>query len=199
MRFGLSSNDYGRHMELRTDRLLLRRWRAIDRQPFAVMNSDPDVMRHFLGTLTREASDSFIDRIEEGFEIWGFGLWAIEIPGVAPFAGFAGIWPVSFDAPFTPAVEIGWRLPKEFWGNGYATEAAIAGLNHGFATVGLDEIVSFTVPANVKSVAVMKRLGMTRDPAEDFDHPSVPAPSPLRRHVLYRMSSQRWAQLASHD
>ena len=156
------------------------------------MNADPEVMRHFLGTLSRQASDTFVDRVEEGFGIWGFGLWAIEIPEIAPFVGFTGLWPVGFEAHFTPAVEVGWRLKRDFWGNGYATEAAEAAVEFGFSGAGLNDIVSFTIPANTKSTAVMNRLGMTHYPSDDFDHPSIPSGSPLQRHVLYRLSAQQW-------
>ena len=179
-------------MELRTERLLLRRWRESDRTLFAGMNADPEVMRHFTAPLSREESDSLVDRIEDAFDIWGFGLWAIEVPGVAGFIGFTGLWPVGFEAHFTPAVEIGWRLNKESWRNGYATEAAAAALDFGLGPAGLDEVVSFTIPANVRSIAVMERIGMSHDPADDFDHPNIPGGSSLSRHVLYRMSAERW-------
>lgn len=149
------------------------------------MNADPEVMRHFPGLLTSEQSDAFVDRIERHFEEHGFGLWALELPGAAPFIGFAGLQIPSF----MPAVEVGWRLDKDFWGHGYATEAARAAIADGFERAGLAEIVSFTAPANVRSVAVMERLGMTHDPADDFDHPNLPEGHPLRRHVLYRISS----------
>ncbi|MDH5373804.1 MAG: GNAT family N-acetyltransferase [Acidimicrobiia bacterium] len=182
-------------MEIRTERLLLRRWREADREPFAEMNADPAVMRHFITTLSRDESDAFIERVEEGFGIWGFGLWAIEVPGVRDFIGFTGLWPPGFDAHFTPAIEIGWRLNQDSWGKGYATEAARAALAFGFERAKLDEIVSFTIPANQPSIAVMERLGMTHDPADDFDHPRPAADSPLRRHVLYRMSAERWQGL----
>lgn len=188
---------YADRMELRTDRLLLRRWRPADRVAFAEMNADPQVMRHFVEPLTREASDALIDRIEEGFAIWGFGLWAVEVVGVADFIGFTGLWPVGFEAHFTPAVEVGWRLSKEHWGHGHATEAARAALTFGFEQAGLDEIVSFTIPANKPSVAVMERLGMTHNPSDDFDHPQLEADSPLRRHVLFRITSADWAARSS--
>ncbi|NNC40206.1 MAG: GNAT family N-acetyltransferase [Acidimicrobiia bacterium] len=179
-------------MELQTERLILRRWRPSDRKPFAAMNSDPEVMRHFVAPLTGQESDAFIDRIEDAFDIWGFGLWAIEVPGVAGFVGFTGLWPVGFEAHFTPAVEIGWRLSRQHWGFGYATEAASAALKYGLGPAGLDEVVSFTIPANVRSIAVMERIGMSHDPADDFDHPNIPGGSSLSRHVLYRMSAGRW-------
>ncbi len=183
---------YAGRMEIHTERLVLRRWRDSDREPFAAMNADSAVMEHMTGLLSREESDAFIDRVEQGFEIWGFGLWALEVPGVADCIGFTGLWPPSFDAHFTPAVEVGWRLAREHWGRGYATEAAAAALDFGFDEAGLGEVVSFTIPANVRSIAVMERLGMTHNPADDFDHPRLPAGSPLRRHVLYRMRAERW-------
>ena len=171
-------------MEIRTERLILRRWRDTDCEPFARMNADPEVMRYFPRMLTREESDGFVDRIELQFDERGFGLWAIEVPGVAPFIGYTGLWV----PPFMPAVEIGWRLDQPYWGKGYATEAARAATADGFVRLGLREIVSFTSPLNTRSVAVMKRLGMTHDPADDFDHPNVPEGHRLRRHVLYRVA-----------
>jgi RimJ/RimL family protein N-acetyltransferase len=175
-------------MELRTDRLILRRWRPGDRAPFTRMNADPEVMRYMIRALSREESDAFVDRIEKHFEDLGFGLWAVEIAGSADLIGFVGLSVPRFEAPFMPAVEIGWRLDRPYWGQGYATEAARASIADGFERVGLREIVSFTVPANVRSVAVMERVGMARDPTGDFDHPNVPEGSPLRRHLLYRIA-----------
>jgi len=175
---------------LRTDRLLLRRWTAADREPFAQMNADPRVMAHFPAALTREESDALADRIDAHFARRGFGAWAVEIPEVAPFAGFIGLAVPDFDAPFMPSVEIGWRLAAEYWGNGYATEGARAALAFGFDTLGLAEIVSFTTPDNLQSRRVMERIGMMRDPADDFDHPNLPAGHPLRRHVLYRITKE---------
>ncbi len=172
---------------METDRLVLRRWRAQDRAAFAAINADPAVMEHFPAPLSPSESDALADRIEATFEASGFGLWAVEAPGVSPFVGFVGITQVEFEAHFTPAVEVGWRLAHRYWGRGYATEAATAAIDFGFESVGLDEIVSFTVPANRRSRRVMERLGMTSDPAEDFDHPGLPAASALRRHVLYRL------------
>ncbi len=161
------------------------------------MNADPEVMRHFVEPLTREASDGLVDRIEDGFSLWGFGLWAVEVPGVSDFIGFTGLWPVGFEAHFTPAIEVGWRLSRETWGNGYATEAARAAITFGFERAALEQIVSFTIPANKASVAVMKRLGMTHDSQDDFDHPGLGVDSPLRRHVLYRLTSADWAARAT--
>jgi len=171
-----------------TDRLVLRRWQPEDRDPFAALNADAETMRYFPTPLTRAASDELADRIEEGFAARGYGLWAVEVPGQVPFAGFVGLSPATFDAPFTPTVEIGWRLARSCWGRGYATEAARAGLEFGFDDLGLTEIVSFTTFGNQRSRAVMARLGMVRDPDGDFDHPALPVGHPLRRHVLYRLA-----------
>jgi RimJ/RimL family protein N-acetyltransferase len=171
---------------LRTPRLILREWRPEDREPFAQMNADPRVMEHFPSPSTRAESDAFADRIQAHFDQHGFGLWAVEVPGEAPFVGFVGLSIPRFEAHFTPAVEIGWRLAVESWGRGFATEAAHEAVRFGFEEVGLEEIVSFTVPANVRSRRVMERLGMTHDPADDFDHPGLPG-HPLARHVLYRL------------
>ena len=173
--------------ELRTERLLLRGWRDADLEPFAALNGDPETMRYFPAPLTREESDALAARARAQIEAEGWGLWAVEVPGVADFAGFVGLAIPSFEASFTPAVEVGWRLAREHWGKGYATEAARAAVAHGFGELGLDEIVSFTLRLNEPSIRVMERIGMTRDPAEDFDHPRVPVGHPLRPHVLYRL------------
>jgi RimJ/RimL family protein N-acetyltransferase len=172
---------------INTERLLLRRWRPSDREPFARLNADPIVMEHFLSRLDRAESDAFVDRIEAYFIANGYGLWAIEVPGEAELIGYVGLAVATFEAHFTPAVEVGWRLAREYWGRGFASEAARAAVADGFDRVGLEEIVSFTVPANVRSVRVMERLAMTRNPADDFDHPRLPVGHRLRRHVLYRL------------
>ncbi|CNF99256.1 N-acetyltransferase GCN5 [Mycobacterium tuberculosis] len=177
---------------LRTDRLLLRRWSDADRAPFAALNTDPEVMEHFPAPLTRPESDAMIDRIERHFAESGFGFWALEVAGTGEFIGFTGLSVPRFDAPFTPAVEIGWRLARSAWGRGYATEAALRALRHAFEEAGLDEVVSFTSTLNVRSQAVMKRIGMVRDPADDFEHPFVPEGHPLRHHVLYRLTATAW-------
>jgi RimJ/RimL family protein N-acetyltransferase len=145
------------------------------------------VMEFLPALLTRPESDALVASVEVHFEKHGFGLWAVEIVGVAPFAGFIGLSKPRFDAPFQPCVEIGWRLAAEHWGRGYATEGARAALAFGFETLGLEEIVSFTVPGNTRSRHVMEAIGMTRDPRDDFDHPSLAADDPLQRHVLYRI------------
>ena len=176
----------GSGAELRTARTLLRGWRASDLAPFAALNADPRVMEHLPAPLTRAQSDAFVlERIVPQFEHHGFGPWALEIPGVTPFAGYVGLMTHTFAARFTPCVEVGWRLAFAHWGRGYATEAARAALSFGFGDAGLEQIVSFTVPANRRSVAVMRRLGMRPD--GEFEHPALPPSHPLRRHVLYRL------------
>ena len=172
--------------QLRTERLVLRRWRDTDRGPFAVLNGSPIVMEHYPAPLTPAESDAFVDRIDAHFDQHGWGLWAVELATSEAFVGYVGLWPATFDAHFTPAVEVGWRLGHEHWGQGFASEAARAAITDGFARLGVDEIVSFTAMANVRSQRVMQKLGVHHDPAEDFDHPAIPEASPLRRHVLYR-------------
>jgi RimJ/RimL family protein N-acetyltransferase len=173
--------------ELRTSRLLLRRWRLEDRAPFAKLNADPRVVQFLPGALTHQESDATADRIEAHFEQHGFGLWAVELPGVAPFVGFIGLSVPSFETHFTPCIEIGWRLDAEYWNRGYATEGACAALEFGFSVLQVDEIVSFTVPNNVRSRRVIEKLGMIRSECDDFDHPALAEGHPLRRHVLYRL------------
>ena len=150
-------------------------------------------MAHYPKPLTRAESDAAVAYYREHFARHGFGLWAVEVPGVAEFIGYVGLAVPRFEAHFTPCVEVGWRLARAYWGRGYATEGARAALDIGFRQYGLDEIVSFTVPANRRSRAVMERLGMTHDPADDFDHPNLPEGHRLRRHVLYRLTKARWA------
>jgi RimJ/RimL family protein N-acetyltransferase len=181
-----------RSRELTTTRLQLRRWRESDLTMFADLNADPRVMQHFPGLLTRAESDTRARQIGEHFEQRGFGLWALEVVGSAPFIGFTGLSVPSFETQFTPCVEIGWRLAFPFWGKGYATEAASAVLQFAFRELGLTEVVSFTVPANARSRAVMERIGMRHCPGEDFDHPNLPEGHPLRHHVLYRLRRDEW-------
>jgi RimJ/RimL family protein N-acetyltransferase len=180
------------HSTIRTARLYLRLWREEDLPAFAALNADPRVVEFLPGPLSRDESDERAARIRAHFDRQGFGLWAVEVPGVAAFIGFVGISVPTFEAPFMPCTEIGWRLAFEHWGRGYATEAACASLKFGFERLALAEIVSYTVPANRRSRAVMERIGMTRSPAEDFDHPVLPEGHPLRRHVLYRLRGARW-------
>jgi RimJ/RimL family protein N-acetyltransferase len=151
----------------------------------------------FLGRMRdRAASDELLDRVEEHWAMHGFGLWAVERLRDDEFLGFTGLSTPSFDAAFTPAVEVGWRFAYHAWGHGYATEAARAALAFGFARLGLQEIVSFTTVANVRSRRVMERLGMRHDPADDFDHPRLDEGHPLRRHVLYRLGRVEWQRVA---
>jgi ribosomal-protein-alanine N-acetyltransferase len=173
--------------ELDTPRLRLRAWRDEDLVPFAAMNADPRVMEHFPNPLTPAESDAMAARIRAHLQERGFGLWAVEVRGGPAFIGFIGLVVPRFEAHFTPCVEIGWRLGADHWGRGYAIEGARTAAAFGFESLGLAEIVSMTVPANARSRRVMERLGMHRDPAEDFDHPSLPQGHPLRRHVLYRL------------
>lgn len=170
---------------LATPRLILRPWRAEDAEPFAAMGQDPAVMEHFPSLLDRAQSDAMMGRITSHFAREGFGLWAVEVPGVAPFIGFCGLSRPSW---WLEVIEVGWRLARPYWGHGYATEAARASLAHGFDVVGLEEILAFVVPRNTRSQAVMTRIGMTRDPAGDFVHPLIPAEHALAPHLLYRAS-----------
>lgn len=178
--------------ELRTGRLVLRRWRDADRDPFAALNADPRVTEHFRSSLSREQSDGLVDRIEAGFERYGFGLWAVEVADTGEFVGFTGLAVPNFDPPWGPSVEVGWRLARHAWGKGYATEAATAALDQGFDVAGLPSVVSFTARSNERSQAVMRRLGMTYDPADDFLHPNLPPGHRLTAHVVYRLTAADW-------
>ena len=179
-------------MVAQTERLILRRWRPSDREPFGRMNAAPRVMEFFPGVLTREESDQSVDRIEAHFERHGFGLCAAELRGTGAFIGFIGLAVPSFEAHFTPCVEIGWRLAPEYWGQGLATEGAREMVRYAFEVVGLEELVSMTVPANLRSRRVMEKLSMIRNPADDFDHPNLAVGHPLRGHVLYRLRRSTW-------
>ena len=173
-------------MLIETPRLILRPWRQSDLPLFAEQNADPVVMQYLPGVLTREESDAYAKRAEWNFSETGFCKWAVEAPGVATFIGAVGLTPVRFQASFTPAVEIAWRLNRKYWGRGYATEAAEAAINDGFTRIGLGEIVAMTALGNTASIRVMERLRMTR--SIEFDHPLLAQDSPLRPHVLYRLS-----------
>lgn len=179
--------------ELETPRLLLRPLRERDRHAFAAMNADPRVMAYFPAPLGRAESDAMAVRIAEHAQEHGFGFWAVEAPGVTEFSGIAGLLVPRFEAHFTPCVEIGWRFAHEYWGRGYATESARALLAFAFTRLGLDEVVAMTVPANARSRRVMERIGMTRNPADDFDHPYLPGGHRLQRHVLYRLPRCEWS------
>ncbi|MFG0673312.1 GNAT family N-acetyltransferase [Delftia sp. WSY_7] len=178
---------------LRTPRLILRQWQAGDRQPFAALNADPQVMEHFPALLSSEQSDAMADRIQALIEERGWGFWAAEHLASGEFMGFIGLHTPAASLPFSPCVEIGWRLARPFWGQGLASEGARAALEHGFGALHLESIVSFTALSNMRSQAVMQRLGMERD-AHDFDHPEVPAGHALRRHCLYRLTHAQWLQ-----
>jgi RimJ/RimL family protein N-acetyltransferase len=181
---------------LNTGRLILRPWQAQDREPFAAINRDPAVMQFMPASLSAEESDAFVERIETHFNQHGFGLWAAQLRNPDQFIGYIGLAVPRFQAHFMPAVEIGWRLASEFWRRGLATEGARAIVAHAFRVLELPALVSFTVPANLPSRRVMEKLGMTHDPADDFDHPSLPEDHPLRRHALYRLTCAQW-QLTS--
>jgi RimJ/RimL family protein N-acetyltransferase len=174
----------------RTERLVLRGWRDDDRDAFAAMNADPEVMRYFHHTLTREQSDAMFDRMQAVLESQDWGLWAIERQDTGELIGFTGLAVPPYDLPFNPCVEVGWRLTRSAWGRGFATEAARAALRVGVDELGLLEVVSFTSVPNTRSRAVMERVGMTRDPGGDFEHPVVLPGHPLRHHVLYRIRAE---------
>lgn len=180
---------------LKTERLVLRRWRDEDVAPFAALNGDQTAMRFMPSLMTAVETRAMVERIRAHFAANGFGPWAVEAPGVAPFIGFVGLQRPTFEAHFTPCVEIGWRLAPAFWGRGYATEAAAAALRFGFENLNLDQIVSFTVPENKPSWSVMERIGMTRDLDGDFDHPRLPEGHALRRHILYRADRDSWRRV----
>jgi len=177
---------------LNTARLVLRPWQAQDRVPFAAINRDPAVMQFMPALLSAEESNAFVDRIETHFNQHGFGLWAAQLRNSDQFIGYIGLAVPRFQAPFMPAVEIGWRLASEFWRRGLATEGARTVVEHAFSVLQLTALVSFTVPTNLPSRRVMEKLGMTHDAADDFDHPLLPEGHPLRRHVLYRLASSQW-------
>ena len=188
---------------LTTPRLLLRPWRDDDVDAFAAMFDDPAVMEFLMparGRMSafadadRAAIDAIIDRVRAHFDRHGYGWWAAELKETGAFIGFVGLATIPFEAHFTPAVEVGWRLASAYWGQGYATEGARASLAAAFTQLGLSEIVSITVPANARSRRVMERIGMMRDPNGDFDHPRLAEGDPLRRHVLYRISRAQWQQ-----
>lgn len=174
--------------ELRTDRLVLRGWRDSDLEPWAVMNADPEVREYFPDVLTREQSEASVARFQAALDQRGWGWWAVEVRATGEFIGFTGLDPVDEDMPFT-GVEVGWRLARPSWGHGYATEAALAAVAHGFDGLGLTEILAVTTATNLRSQAVMRRIGMTRDPSDDFDDLTVPE-GPLRRNVVYRLRAE---------
>ena len=174
---------------MRTPRLVLRPFTDVDRAPFFGLNTHPLVVESLGWSPSRAESDAIVDHIDAEWATDGWGLWAVEAVGEAPFVGMVGLHRARAELPFAPAVEVEWRLHPDHWGHGYATEAAAASLRFGFDEVGLQEIVAYTTTLNIRSQAVMERIGMEHDPAGDFDHPRLPEGSPLRRHVLYRISA----------
>lgn len=177
---------------LSSERLILRPWREDDLDALAQLCADPEVMAHFPATLDRAGSAEMLARLMAHQAEHGFAFWALQRREDAAFVGFTGLARVRFEAPFVPAVEIGWRLARPYWGQGYALEAARCALQFAFEDLQLDEVVSFTVPANQRSWGVMQRLGMRRDAAGDFEHPILPEGHPLRPHLLYRISREDW-------
>lgn len=186
-----------RSMRLVSQRLILRDWQEDDRLPFAEMSLDPTVMEHLRPLTTKKASDAWIDFQIKHQRSYGFCLWAVELRSTAQFIGCAGLLRLDFPAPFTPAVEIGWRLARAFWSQGFATEAAQEALKFGFDDCRLEEIVAHAGIRNVRSHRVMTKLGMSHDDADDFDHPKLGETDPLRRQVLYRLSRSSWQASAS--
>jgi len=181
-------------LELNSARLLMRQWHDDDLPEFAAMCADPQVMRYFPALMSRLESAALIGRVRGHFAELGFGLWALERKDTGEFIGFTGLGVVGFEAHFTPAVEIGWRLARKHWGLGYASEAAWTALACGFERLGLDQIVSFTSQSNMPSQKVMQAIGMQHDEADDFDHPQLADGDPLKPHVLYRITRQQWLQ-----
>jgi RimJ/RimL family protein N-acetyltransferase len=179
---------------LRTGRLILRRWRESDLDPFARLSGNPHVMRFFDRTRTRDECAAFIERTRQTIDNYGFGIWALELIDGDPFIGFVGFFRTSEEFSFGPAVEIGWRLAEAHWGKGYAPEAAQAALADAFSRLDTDEIIAMTAIGNLPSRRVMEKLGMGHDPAETFDHPRIPVGNPARGHVLYRLSRSEFQQ-----
>ncbi len=178
--------------QLETDRLLLRRWTPADAEPFAIINADPEVMQHIDEPLTRAQSDAFLARIQSQFDDVGYGLWAVEVRETGSLVGFTGLAVTGHSAPTTSAIEVGWRLGREAWGHGYATEAATAALDLAFGTLALEEVVSITTPGNLRSQAVMRRLGMQRAPELDFERERLSPGHPLRPAIVHRLGREVW-------
>lgn len=176
-------------VHLETDRLILREWIDEARKPFAQMNADPMVMEYMPRRLDEGASDKLVDRFSQHFKKHGYGLYVAESKDTKEFMGFVGLSNVELEVPFAPAVEIAWRLSYEFWGQGYASEAAKSVLKHGLGKLKIPEIVAFTVYDNTRSIAVIEKLGLERDPKGDFDYPRLPKGHPLAKHVLFRIAA----------
>lgn len=180
-------------IELETERLKLVAWQEHHVAPFAAINVDPEVMRYFPAVATEAQTRAIVNAWRTQFEERGWSNWAVELKGSSEFIGFVGLSVPRRQLPFSPCVEVGWRLARRFWGHGYATEAAKASLAVGFGRLGLTEIVSFTSLLNMSSRAVMERIGM-RNTGRDFDHPAVQEGSPLRKHCLYVVSHAQWSR-----
>ena len=186
-----ASEQVTKLIEIDTSRLRLRQWCSADREPFAALNADPRVMEFFPALLSRAESDAIADRCQSLIAERGWGFWAVESRNTGEFIGFVGLHTPAYELPFSPCVEVGWRLDSKCWGKGYATEAARVALRVGFEQLALSEIVSFTSVGNIRSRAVMERLGMI-DTGETFEHPNVPVGNTLREHCLYRLSHEHW-------
>jgi RimJ/RimL family protein N-acetyltransferase len=193
----LALRTFAAPIELHTRRCVLRQWKDGDLAPWCAMNADIDVRRWFPSVASEEQARGEAARCRDAIAQRGWGMWALEVPGTFPFAGFVGLNAPHYEAPWVPAVEIGWRLTRAAWGRGLATEAARAALGFGFLELGLHEIVAITVPDNEASQRVMTRLGMTRDADGDFDHPRVEPGHPMRRHVLHRLDRDARQRLAT--
>lgn len=180
--------------QLTTERLVLRQWQDSDNAPFARMNADADVMQWFANPLTPEESAMMVQRLSTMINHFGWGVWALEVPGVADFIGFVGLALTVMPVPFSPFIEVGWRLDKAHWGNGYAPEGARASLAYAFDTLKQREVVSMTTVGNLKSRRVMDKIGLHRDEADDFDLPRLPIGHPIRPHVLYRITDSEWRE-----
>lgn len=179
-------------MNIETDRIILRPWKERDRQPFAEMSADPAVMEHLLPMNSREAADGWIDRRMAHLAEHGFTFWALEAKESGDFLGAVGLLRIGYNAHFSPAVEVGWRVARPFWGQGYALEAAAASIRFGFENLGLSEVIANTVAQNTRSRRVMEKLGMSHNAEDDFDHPGIPEGHPLRPQVLYRLPRDHW-------
>lgn len=177
-----------------TERLILRTWQVEDSEAYFQINQDPKVIEFLAGPITMEQVHHFIQVANNHHEQYGYTFWAIELKKTGELMGFIGLRYIDWELPFAPAVEIGWRLGSQYWGKGYATEGAKAALAYGFEQCNLPEIVSFTVPANVRSIRVMERIGLDRDVKGDFSHPKLPADHPLSKHILYRLTRSSWQQ-----
>jgi 3-dehydroquinate dehydratase/shikimate dehydrogenase len=182
---------------IKTDRLILRNWKEEDAEPFAQLNADPRVMEYFPSTLSRKESDTLLKSGYAHIKKYGWGKWAVALIDTGEFIGRIGLEEVNFQAPFSPNIELGYRIAFEYWGKGYASEGAKAVLGYGFNHLNLNEIVAFTPAQNLRSQQVMQRIGMYRDSNEDFDHPKLAEDHPLKRHFLYRLNQQQW-HLSSH-